>query len=107
MILAGAFFNNKIVAACAIPGAVLAAAYMLRMLQRVVWGGTQNPDQSKLWDLGWRETVTLAPLLVFVFWIGLAPEPFLRVMRPSLTHLLVQTGYHAPQTQALAEFFAR
>ena len=57
--------------------------------------------------LGWREAVTLAPLLVFVFWIGLAPEPFLRVMRPSLDHLLAQTGYHAQSALALAELVAR
>ena len=80
---------------------------MLRMLQRVIWGGTNNPDQSRMYDLGWREAVTLAPLLVFVFWIGLAPEPFLRVMRPSLDHLLAQTGYHAPSALALAELIAR
>ena len=107
LILAGAFFNNKIVAVCAVPGAILAAAYMLRMLQRVIWGGTNNPDQSRMYDLGWREAVTLAPLLVFVFWIGLAPEPFLRVMRPSLDHLLAQTGYHAQSALALAELVAR
>ena len=89
------------------PGAILAAAYMLRMLQRVIWGGTNNPDQSRMYDLGWREAVTLAPLLVFVFWIGLAPEPFLRVMRPSLDHLLAQTGYHAQSALALAELVAR
>lgn len=36
LILAGGFTKSKIVTACAIPGAVLAAAYMLRMLQKVV-----------------------------------------------------------------------
>ncbi len=41
LILAGAFSKTKIIAACAIPGAVLAAAYMLRMLQKIVWGGNQ------------------------------------------------------------------
>ncbi|MDR1242817.1 MAG: NADH-quinone oxidoreductase subunit M [Deltaproteobacteria bacterium] len=96
MILAGAFENNKILAAFAIPGAILAATYMLRMLQRVIWGGTSNPDHSKLWDLKLRETITLAPLLVFVFWIGLYPEPFLRVIRASLGNLLLQTGYAVP-----------
>ena len=55
---------------------VLAAAYMLRMLQKVAYGGTSNPDHSQLRDLGFREIVTLAPLLVFVFWIGLHPAPF-------------------------------
>jgi len=90
LILVGGFAENKVVAACAIPGAVLAAAYMLRMLQKVVWGGTNNPDQSYLVDLNLREIITLSPLLVFVFWIGLAPKPFMDVMHTSVAHLLTQ-----------------
>lgn len=90
LILVGAFEHSKIIAACAIPGAVLAAAYMLRMLQKVVWGGAKNPNQTYLTDLDIREMVTLAPLLLFVFWIGLSPEPFTRVMHASVTHLLSQ-----------------
>jgi NADH-quinone oxidoreductase subunit M len=92
MILAGSFTDNKIVSAFAIPGAVLAAAYMFRMLQRVVWGRPANPDHSALSDLNLREMVTLAPLLFFVFWIGLSPDPFLRVMHVSVTHLIEQVG---------------
>ncbi|MFO7606359.1 MAG: NADH-quinone oxidoreductase subunit M [Desulfurivibrionaceae bacterium] len=92
MILVGAFTKYKIIAACAIPGAVLAAAYMLRMLQKVVWGGTDNPDHAGLLDLNFRECVTLAPLLIFVFWIGLSPEPFIEVMHVSVTHLLNQVN---------------
>ena len=76
---------------CVVPGVILAAAYMLRMLQKVAYGGTRNPDHSGLKDLGLREVVTLAPLLVFVFWIGLHPEPFTRVMHTSVRHLLEQT----------------
>jgi len=76
---------------CVVPGVVLAAAYMLRMLQKVAYGGTKNPDHSHVKDLGFREIVTLAPLLVFVFWIGLHPEPFTRVMDASVKHLLEQT----------------
>lgn len=90
LVLAGAFSHHKILAACAIPGAVLAAAYMFRMLQRVIWGGTRNPDQSYLTDLSLREILVLAPLLVFVFWIGLAPAPFMDIMHTSVSHLVDQ-----------------
>jgi NADH-quinone oxidoreductase subunit M len=76
---------------CVVPGVVLAAAYMLRMLQKVAYGGTRNPDHSQVKDLGLREILTLAPLLVFVFWIGLHPEPFTRVLGASVKHLLEQT----------------
>ncbi|CAG36039.1 probable NADH dehydrogenase, subunit 4 [Desulfotalea psychrophila LSv54] len=47
------------------------------MLQKIIWGGTDNPDQSHLTDLNAREIVTLLPFLVFVFWIGLGPGIFL------------------------------
>ena len=90
LILVGGFAKDKMVAAFAIPGAVLAAAYMLRMLQKVIWGGADNPDQSYLSDLNLREIVTLAPLLAFVFWIGLAPKPFMDVMHASVANLLTQ-----------------
>jgi hypothetical protein len=76
----------------------LAAAYMLRMLQKVAYGGTNNPVHSGLKDLGLREVVTLTPLLVFVFWIGLHPEPFTRVMEQSVQNILQQTQQPAVVT---------
>ncbi len=90
LVLTGAFAHSKLIAVCAVPGVVLCAAYMLRMLQTVVWGGMRNPDQSSLKDLEPREILTLAPLLVFVFWIGLHPQPFMRVLDVSVQHLLEQ-----------------
>jgi NADH-quinone oxidoreductase subunit M len=71
---------------------VLAAAYMLRLLQTVAYGGTRNPDHAGLADLDLREILTLAPLLVFVVWIGLHPAPFTRVLHASVTRLLEQAG---------------
>lgn len=90
LVLAGAFEFDRTIALAAIPGAVLAAAYMLRMLQKIVWGGTENPDQSHLTDLNGREIAILAPFLLFVFWIGLGPQPFIDLMHTSVTQLLDQ-----------------
>lgn len=89
MVLAGAFSVNKIIAGAAIPGAILAAAYMMRLLQYVLFKGPGRPDIA---DLNLREIVTLTPLLFFVFWIGLAPEPFLSVMHTSVDSLLEQVN---------------
>jgi NADH-quinone oxidoreductase subunit M len=108
MILAGAFEYSTSqgqfpwLALAAIPGAVLAAAYMLRMLQKIVWGGTNNPDQAWLkdHDLNFREIVTLAPFLIFVFWIGLDPGPFLELMHTSVAELLQQFTMHHAQAIA-------
>ncbi len=100
MILAGAFEHDIVLALAAIPGAVLAAAYMLKMLQKVIWGGTNNPDQSWIGDLNGREIVTLAPFLLFVLWIGLGPAPFLNLIDTSVTALLDQ--FHIYQAQSVA-----
>ena len=89
LVLAGAFSVNKIIAGAAIPGAILAAAYMMRLLQHVLFRGPGRPDIA---DLNIREIVTLAPLLCFVFWIGLAPEPFLSVMHTSVDNLIQQVN---------------
>ncbi|HOX56228.1 MAG TPA: NADH-quinone oxidoreductase subunit M [Candidatus Paceibacterota bacterium] len=97
LVLAGGFKlaaeNPAFIAAMilVVPGVVLAAAYMLRMLQRVAYGGTRNPDHSGLLDLNLREILTLAPLLLLVFWIGLHPAPFTRVMEKTVQNLLAQT----------------
>jgi NADH-quinone oxidoreductase subunit M len=107
MILAGAFKHSLLIALAAIPGAVLAAAYMLRMLQKVVWGGTDNPDQSWLKDLNAREIVTLAPFLFFVLWIGLGPKPFINLMHTSVVRLLNDFEAYSSQAVAIAETIVR
>ena len=96
LVMSGGFAVSKAMMICVVPGVVLAAAYMLRMLQKVAYGGTRNPDHSALKDLGLREVVTLAPLLAFVFWIGLHPEPFTRVMHASVQRLMQQTQASQP-----------
>jgi NADH-quinone oxidoreductase subunit M len=88
--LAGGFHASKWAVVCAVPGVVISAAYMLRVLQRVAYGSTENPDHSAVSDLNLREIVTLVPLLFFVFWIGLHPQPLLQIMDASLKHLLTQ-----------------
>jgi NADH-quinone oxidoreductase subunit M len=77
---------------CAVPGIVAAAAYNLRMLQKVCYGTPNNRDYSAVADLNLREILTLAPLVVFIVWIGVHPQPFLDVMRDSLAHVLAQLG---------------
>jgi NADH-quinone oxidoreductase subunit M len=105
LVLKGGFEFSKIMMIAVIPGVVLAAAYMLRMLQKLAYGGTRNPDHSGLKDLEFREILTLAPLFVLVFWIGFQPAPLMRIMDPSLQRVLKQTqpaqavaGYVAPRT---------
>jgi NADH-quinone oxidoreductase subunit M len=85
----------------AVAGVVLGAWYMLWAVERVLFGPSREPPRhgrghddghghdhghghgaaaahgEASLDLRWHELAALLPLAVFVFWIGLAPGPFL------------------------------
>ena len=60
------------------------AAYTLWMYKRVVYGPVANEEVGSLEDVGRREFVVLA---VLVLLLGLWPAPLLEVMGPSVEHL--------------------
>jgi NADH-quinone oxidoreductase subunit M len=86
-VLISAFARSKITGFFAVVGAVIAAAYMLRLLKRIAWG---REDKRDLKDLNLREIIYLAPLAVFVLWVGLFPRPFVQIMETTLMHLLMR-----------------
>ena len=94
LVLAGTFVWSKFATALAALGIILAAAYLLWMVQRVVFGVPSANHHAPLHDLSVREMATLAPLVVLVFWIGLFPNPFLTRMHSSVSPLL--TNHRAP-----------
>jgi len=65
---------------------------MLWVYQRVMFGKVTNPENEKLKDLSVREIVIMLPLLLFIFWIGVAPNTFLSKMNPAMEQMLVQMG---------------
>ncbi|MBM4120316.1 MAG: NADH-quinone oxidoreductase subunit M [Nitrospira sp.] len=88
LVLAGTFFWSKWIATIASLGIILAAAYLLWMLQRVAFGVPNPAHVSQLHDLNLREMVTMVPLVVLVFWIGLYPNPLLVNMHASVNGLI-------------------
>jgi len=87
-ILQGAFEANWHWAAWAVVGIVLGAAYMLWLYQRTMFGACENPKNQVLKDLNWREIMTLVPLIVWAFWIGLYPKPFFSVLDKPVTAIV-------------------
>ncbi len=64
-------------AALAAAGVILGAVYMLSLTQRTFFGPLSNPKNRNLPDLSVRETLALAPLVLFVVVIGFFPSIFL------------------------------
>ena len=87
-ILQGTFMENKAWAAWAVPGVVLAAAYLLWLYQRVFFGHVNNPKNEKLTDLTGRELATFIPLVIIAFWIGLYPKPFFQILSTPVNNLV-------------------
>jgi NADH-quinone oxidoreductase subunit M len=92
LVLIGTFTVNKTVAVIATVGIILAAAYVLWMVQRTTQG-TLNPAVEKLEsmrkDISAREIVAVAPLIALVIFLGFYPKPVLNVINPA-----VQATFH-------------
>jgi NADH-quinone oxidoreductase subunit M len=88
LILLGAFLTHPWYAVVAASGVVLAAAYMLWMFRRVMFGPVDNPENRKLIDLDLREKIVLVAITIPIVWIGVNPDPLLRRVEPSVSALL-------------------
>jgi len=88
------YFGNVWFAAISALGVIMAAVYILYMFQKVFLGpqGSIVDEVKKqghvIRDLNWREIVTVAPILIFIFWIGLYPAPFFNLMAPAVNNLV-------------------
>jgi NADH-quinone oxidoreductase subunit M len=83
----------RLLAAIAAFGVILAAVYLLKMVQKTLWGPITKEENRGLRDLDLREVLALLPLCVLMLWIGVAPRTFLEPSRPALDAVL--TDYRA------------
>jgi NADH-quinone oxidoreductase subunit M len=86
LVLLGTFQQHPLWAVIALLGVVFAAAYMLRLVQGVLWGPVYK--ERSLPDLTLREWIILLPMAILVVWMGVYPEPFLAPMHAAVASLL-------------------
>ena len=87
LVLVGTSYENMAMVLLSMGGIVLAAAYMLWMLQRVMLGKTSE-QSAVLTDLTAREVLTLAPLAIIVFVVGVYPGPLMEMMAGGVNEIV-------------------
>jgi NADH-quinone oxidoreductase subunit M len=96
LILLGAWrFSSGLVVAASL-GVILAAAYLLWMVQRVLYGEVTNPANQGLRDLSPREFAILIPLVALALLMGVASPYFTRTIEPSMAALVQQVESRRP-----------
>jgi len=85
--LIGTFKANVQVAFFATIGVILSACYALWLYRKMVFG-TLRPTLAAIRDIGWREAVIFAPLVVLTILFGVAPKPVLDMSAASVAQLL-------------------
>jgi NADH-quinone oxidoreductase subunit M len=88
LVLLGFFQVSGFITAFATSGVILAACYILWMFQRVMFLELKNPKNENLTDINLREKITIIPLIILIFWIGLYPKPFMKTFEASVNHLV-------------------
>ena len=99
LVLIGTFTVNKTVAIVATSGIILAAGYVLWMVQRTVQG-TTNVELAGIRpmrkDLSLREGLVVAPLILLLLFFGFYPKPLLDVINPAVVATLHDVGKSDP-----------
>jgi NADH-quinone oxidoreductase subunit M len=94
LILIGSWPFSRTLVSVASLGVILAAAYILWMVQRVLYGEVTQERNRTLPDLSRRELAVLVPLAALALFMGVASPLFTRKIEPAADALVLRT--HGP-----------
>lgn len=105
LIILGGFTANQWAGVLAATGIIIGAGYMLWLYQRVFFMEV-NPKVAGLNDIDAREIITLLPMVLLIFWIGIYPNTFLGFMHESVNHLLERVNSGSAHEMNIAKNIA-
>ena len=88
LVLVGVFKVNFLVAILASFGVILAAAYILWLYKRVIFGKLENIQLKNIKDVNIYEGSMLIILSIAVIFFGFYPEPLLETIKVSVDNLI-------------------
>lgn len=95
LILTGTFKISIVITVLASLGLVAAAAYSLRIIQKI-FVGNKNQDYQ-ISDFSWIEKISLGTLVVLTLWVGLRPQPIFNRSKAAVEKIL---NMEVPQKDA-------
>ncbi len=99
LVLVGSYQTFPVAAIISTVAIVLAALYILIVVQRSLHGPTA-PGNESLPDLTTRERVAIAPVIAIIIFLGFVPSVLLNVINPTVTHTLTQVHAIEPTPTA-------
>ncbi|WP_250002215.1 NADH-quinone oxidoreductase subunit M [Actinoplanes sp. M2I2] len=104
LVLIGTFTVHPAYAVVATVGIILAAAYVLWMVQRTTQGNlnpalAEVPEMRK--DITLREKVVVAPLILLIVLLGFYPKPVIDVINPAVEATMQDVGVQDPGPTAV------
>ncbi|MDR2302438.1 MAG: NADH-quinone oxidoreductase subunit M, partial [Deltaproteobacteria bacterium] len=90
LVILAAFKNSTTLGLLVIPGALLAAAYILKVTLKMAWGQPASPQGHNWPDLKKKEWLYLTVPAILVIYLGLAPSGLLALIEPSVDDTLTQ-----------------
>ena len=103
LVLIGAFRTYPYLAVVAASSVIIAAAYMLWAIQRILFNPLDKPENAHVPDINRRELLLMAPLLAGIIWLGVYPAPVLRRMQPAAEQFVRLVESRAAMATADAE----
>lgn len=95
LVLIGSFSRYPVVGVIATFAIVLAALYILLMIQRSMHGPAAEGVEG-MSDLNLREKIAIAPVVAILIFLGFYPKPALHLIAPSTATSLAQAGVSDP-----------
>ena len=94
LILLGTFKKSFVVATIASLGVIFAAAYMLWLYKRLIFGDIKNRELLSIKDINIHESFILVSLLIPIILFGVYPETLLNTIEVSINSLIENYNYN-------------
>ena len=96
LVLTGTFTRYPIPAIIATTGIVLAALYILLMIQRTMTGEPSEEVRNTVGELTTREKVGIAPVIAIILVLGFFPQIVLNIVNPTIDRVMILVGATDP-----------